>query len=107
MDLENQARIKEIAERHGADKLVVILGGADGGAVAVNAETVTAGDPTYVGPLAGAQLGLRVYHVLEPDFKAAVDSSIYEEQIAMMEMVLPVEEIEETVSRIRGELTKH
>jgi hypothetical protein len=52
-------------------------------------------------------LGLRVYHVLEPDFKAAVDSSIYEEQIAMMEMVLPVEEIEETVSRIRGELTKH
>ncbi len=107
MDLENQARIKEIADQYGPDKLVVILGGADGGAVAVNAETVTAGDPTYVGPLAGAQLGLRVYHALEPDFKAVVDSSVYEEQIAMMEMVLPVEEIEEVASRIRTESSKY
>jgi hypothetical protein len=107
MDLENQARIKELADQYGPDKLVVILGGADGGAVAVNAETVTAGDPTYVGPLAGAQLGLRVYHSLEPDFKAAVDSSVYEEQIAMMEMVLPVEEIEETARRIRTESSKY
>lgn len=107
MDLENQARIKELAEQHGPDKLVVILGGADGGAVTVNAETVTVGDPTYVGPLAGAQLGLRVYHALEPDFKAAVDPSVYEEQIGMMEMVLPIEEIEETARRIRGEHSKY
>ncbi len=107
MDLENQARIKELAEQHGPDKLLVILGGADGGAAAVNAETVTAGDPTYVGPLAGAQLGLRVYHAIEPEFKAAVDPSTYDEQIAMMEMVLPVEEIVEAVQRVRGEFSKY
>lgn len=107
MDLENQARIKELAEQLGADKLIVILGGADGGAAAVNAETVTAGDPTYVGPLAGAQLGLRVYHVLEPEFKAAVDAAVYEEQIAMMEMVLPVDEIVEAVGGLREELSKY
>ena len=107
MDLENQARIKELAEQHGADKLIVILGGADGGAAAVNAETVTAGDPTYVGPLAGAQLGLRVYHALEPEFKAAVDTAVYEEQIAMMEMVLPVDEIVEAVGGLREELSKY
>lgn len=107
MDLENQARIKALAEQHGPDKLLVVLGGADGGAVAVNAETVTAGDPTYVGPLAGAQLGLRVYHAIEPEFKEAVDPAAYEEQIAVMEMVLPVEEIVEAVTRIRNEFSKY
>lgn len=107
MDLENQARIKELAEQHGPDKLLVVLGGADGGATAVNAETVTAGDPTYVGPLAGAQLGLRVYHALEPEFKAAVEPSVYDEQVAMMEMVLPVDEIVEAVRKVREELGKY
>jgi hypothetical protein len=107
MDLENQARIKELAEQHGPDKLLVLLGGADGSAAAVNAETVTAGDPTYVGPLAGAQLGLRVYHALEPDFKAAVAPEVYEEQISMMEMVLPVDEIVEAVETIRSKLSKY
>lgn len=107
MDLENQARIKEFAEQHGPDKLLVILGGADGGAVAVCAETVTAGDPTYVGPLAGAQLGLRVYHTLEPEFKAAVDLAVYEEQISMMEMVLPVDEIVAAAQQVREEFSKY
>lgn len=107
MDLENQARIKEMAEQHGPDKLLVVLGGADGGAAAVNAETVTAGDPTFVGPLAGAQLGLRVYHVLEPEFKTAVDPAVYEEQVSMMEMVLPMDEIVEAVRKVREEMSKY
>ena len=34
------------------------------------AETVTAGDPTFAGPLTGVQLGLTVYHVCEPEMKA-------------------------------------
>jgi hypothetical protein len=57
--------------------------------------------------LAGAQLGLRVYHALEPDFKAAVAPEVYEEQISMMEMVLPVDEIVEAVETIRSKLSKY
>ena len=45
---------------------------------ALAGETVTTGDPTYAGPLAGVQLGLKVYHAVEPEFKAEVDESVYD-----------------------------
>ena len=64
MDPENQDRIKSLVDEHGADDLVVVLGAADLEALEVAAETVTVGDPAYVGPLAGVQLGLPVVHIL-------------------------------------------
>ena len=51
MDMANQARIKETAEKYGTDKVVVILGGAEAESAGLTAETVIAGDPTYAGPL--------------------------------------------------------
>ncbi len=101
MDLENQTRIKELADKHGAENLVVILGGAEAEASGLAAETVTVGDPTYAGPLAGVQLGLRVYHVLE--LKDIVDETIWDEQISMMEMVLEVDELIAEVTKYREE----
>ena len=65
MHPENQDRIKRLADEHGTDSLVVVLGAADLEAIEVAAETVTAGDPAYVGPLAGVQLGLPVVHILD------------------------------------------
>ena len=65
MDLENQKRVKEFAEQYGPENVVVILGAAEGEAAGLAAETVTAGDPTFAGPLAGVQLGLTVYHICE------------------------------------------
>ena len=93
MDLENQARIKELAEEHGKENLMVILGGAEAEASGLACETVTNGDPTFAGPLAGVQLGLACYHVLEPEVKNEIDDEVYEGQISMMEMVLEVEDI--------------
>lgn len=101
MDLENQTRIKELADKHGAENLVVVLGGAEAEASGLAAETVTVGDPTYAGPLAGVQLGLRVYHVLE--LKDIVDETIWDEQISMMEMVLEVDELIAEVTKYREE----
>ena len=69
MDLENQKRVKEFAEKFGAENVVVLLGAAEGEASGLAAETVTNGDPTYAGPLTGVQLGLKVYHVCEPEIK--------------------------------------
>lgn len=101
MDLENQRRVKEFTEEYGAENMVIILGAAEAEAAGLAAETVTAGDPTYAGPLAGVSLGLRVYHVVEPEFKNEVDADVYEEQIGMMEMVLDVDEIIQEMTTIR------
>ena len=107
MDLENQKRVKEFAEEHGPENLVVILGAAEGEAAGIAAETVTAGDPTFAGPLTGVQLGLRTYHVCEEEMKAEFDEAVYEEQVSMMEMVLEIDEIVEEMTAIRDEHTKY
>lgn len=103
MDLENQKRVKEFAEQYGKENVIVILGAAEAEAAGLAAETVTAGDPTFAGPLAGVSLGLRVYHAVEPEFKNEVDAAIYEEQIGMMEMVLEVDDIISEMKDIRDE----
>jgi len=99
MDLENQARIKDLAEKYGADNLVVVLGGAEAEASGLAAETVSTGDPTFAGPLSGVSLGLKAYHMFE--LKEEVNADIYDEQISMMEMVLNVDEIVEEVKGFR------
>ena len=101
MDLENQKRVKDFAEEFGAENLLVVLGAAEGEAASLAAETVTAGDPTFAGPLAGVSLGLRVYHVCEPEIKNEVDPAVYEEQISMMEMVLDIDDIIKEMKQIR------
>lgn len=107
MDLENQKRVKEFADTYGAENVVVILGAAEGEAAGLAAETVTAGDPTYAGPLTGVQLGLTVYHVCEPEVKEEFDPDVYDDQISMMEMVLDVDDIIDEMSGIRDEYCKY
>lgn len=106
MDLENQKRVKDFADEFGAENLLVVLGAAEGEAASLAAETVTAGDPTFAGPLAGVSLGLRVYHVCEPEIKDEVDQAVYEEQISMMEMVLDIDDIIKEMKQIREQYGK-
>ncbi len=91
MDLENQARIKELCEKYGNEELVVVLGGAEAEASGLAAETVATGDPTFAGPLSGVSLGLKAYHMFE--LKDHVDAQVYDDQISMMEMVLEMDDI--------------
>ena len=107
MDLENQKRVKEFAEKYGAENVVVILGADEGEAAGLAADTVTAGDPTFAGPLTGVQLGLTVYHVCEPEVKDEFDPAVYDDQISMMEMVLDVDDIIDEMSSIRDEYCKY
>lgn len=107
MDLENQKRVKEFAEQYGPENIVVVLGAAEGEAAGLAAETVTAGDPTFAGPLTGVPLGLKVFHICEPEIKDEVDNSLYEEQVGMMEMVLDVDDIIGEMSSIREQYTKY
>ena len=107
MDLENQKRVKEFAEQYGPENVTVIIGAAEAEAAGLAAETVTAGDPTYAGPLTGVSLGLAVYHIVEDTVKNAVDAGVYDEQISMMEMVLDVDEIVKEMEAIRSQFSKH
>src|SRR5262245_61662959 len=91
MDPENQERIKRMADQHGTDDLVVVLGAADLESIEVTAETLTVGDPAYVGPLAGVPLGLPVIHVLDESVKEQADPDVYDEQVGLLEMTLDVD----------------
>jgi glycine reductase len=102
MDPENQDRIKSLVDQHGTDDLVVVLGAADLESLEVTAETVSVGDPAYVGPLAGVQLGLPVVHILEQDVKEQVDPSIYEEHVGLLEMTLDVEQVRRAAATFPG-----
>lgn len=101
MDLGNQSRIKELAEKHKKEDIIVVLGGAEAEASGLAVETVANGDPAFAGPLAGVQLGLRAYHVMEPEIKNEIDPGVYDEQVGMMEMVLDVEAIIDECKSIR------
>jgi betaine reductase len=103
MDPDNQALIKRIVEERGAEGIVVILGAADAEAVEVAAETVRDGDPAWVGPLAGVQLGLPVLHVFEDEVKAQADPAVYEAEIGFFAMTLDVDEVNTAMRRARGE----
>ena len=101
MDLATQERIQELAAGAERETLVVVVGHLDVGGAELAAETVTTGDPTWAGPLAGVSLGLPVYHVLEPEVKALVAPAAYEEHLSLMEMVLESQAPIEAVRAIR------
>ncbi len=101
MDLEDQQRIKQLVEQQGADDLVVILGSPDPESAELFAETVTLGDPTYSGALAGVSLKLPVYHVTEPEIRAAVDPRVYAAQVELMEIALETDAIRQAVRAVR------
>ena len=103
MDPDNQALIKRIVDEIGDTDIVVMLGAADAEAVEVAAETVRDGDPAWVGPLAGVQLGLPVLHVFEDDVKEQADDGVYEAQIGFFEMTLDVDGVKDAMKRARGE----
>jgi betaine reductase len=105
MDLQNQQRIKDAAEKYGTDCFVV-LGSSDAEGAEIYAETVSNGDPTYAGPLAGVPLGLPVYHVFDQAIREECDPKAWEEQISMMEMVLDPEALAAAVKGIRDQYSK-
>lgn len=101
MDLEDQATVSQMMNELDRSNTVVLLGQPDPSSSLLFAATVTSGDPTWAGPLAGVSLGLPVYHVLEPEFKALVPTDLYDEHVGLMEMVADVDEIVQGVRSSR------
>lgn len=82
--------------------MVVIIGAPDADSAELYAETVTNGDPTWAGALAGVALELPVFHIMEPVIKEQIDPAIYEEHLAIMDIALDVEKIEQGLNRVRA-----
>ena len=91
-----------MAERYQPDELVVLLGTPNAESSRLYAMTVTEGDPSWAGALAGVALGLPVYHVMEEPVKIQVAPEVYEEHVALMEMVLEAGDIAHAVQEVRA-----
>jgi glycine/sarcosine/betaine reductase complex component A len=101
MDQVVQEELKKAAEKYGNENIVVILGSPDEDSADIFAETVTVGDPTYAGPLAGVALGLPVYHILEDEIKGEIPEEVYQDQIGLMELSLDKESICNAIKQAR------
>ncbi len=101
MDLQSQEAISRLANTHGTAELLVLLGAPDPEAAEIAAETVVLGDPAYAGALAGAQLGLDVYHVLEENVRRGVPEDVWEEQIGVMADILDADALAKAVGDMR------
>jgi glycine reductase len=80
---------------------VVLLGTPNAESSRLYALTVTEGDPSWAGALAGAGLGLPVFHITEEAVKSQVAPEVYDEHVALMEVVLDVEDIAKAVQDVR------
>jgi len=105
MDTENQAQVKKIAEstdsEGNSDNIIVVLGASDIDGALISAQTVTVGDPSFTGPLAGVSLGLPVYHIIEPEMKEAIPDDVYQENVGIWELTLDTEKIGREFKAIR------
>lgn len=68
--------------------------------------TLTEGDPTWAGPLAGVRLELPVFHITEAPIRAQVPSAVYEAQIGLADTVLDTDAIRDTLEEIRTRLAE-
>jgi glycine/sarcosine/betaine reductase complex component A len=105
--LESQAEIKRLVEDTGKEDMVVVLGASDIEGAEIAAETLTTGDPSYAGALAGISLGLPIYHILEPEVRAAIPDEIYEASAGIVALIVDTEEVARKFQAIRAAVSGH
>lgn len=95
--------IKTVVEEHGAENVVVLLGCPDADSTEIFGMTVTTGDPTFAGPLAGVELGLPVFHMIEQEVREATPTDVYESEVELLTLALDSAAIVEALGRVRGD----
>lgn len=105
MDPQNQEQILHITENvdgtGSKNDIIVVLGASDIEGALISADTVTSGDPSFTGPLAGVSLGLPVYHILEPEIKEAIPEDIYDENAGIWALTVDIEKIGQEFKAVR------
>lgn len=88
-------------EENGKEDIVVVIGTPSPDSSKLYALTVTEGDPTWAGALAGAALNLPVFHITEAEIRDQIDEQVFEDELGGVDMVLDVEDIAEAVRSVR------
>ena len=83
--------------------MVVLLGTPNPESSRLYGITVTRGDPSWAGALAGANLNLPVYHVTESEIKEQIDPAVYEEHIGLAELAMDVDDIAMVMQQVRSD----
>lgn len=81
-----------------------MLGATDPDAIKIVGQTVTSGDPTWAGPLAGVALKLPVYHIFEPVVKNTIPDEIYAAKVGNLEVLHDVDQVVSTTAEVRASL---
>jgi glycine/sarcosine/betaine reductase complex component A len=82
--------------------VVVLLGTPTAESSELYALTVTQGDPSWAGPLAGIAMNLPFYHILEPAIKGQVPAEVYEHELGIALYTLDGDELDAAVTRVRN-----
>jgi len=101
--LAEQDKIKALAEKYGAENLIIVFGLNQPFTLSILAETFKNGDPSYAGPLAGIALGLKSYHIFE--LKEFIPENIWEDQMEFKELETEdslIENIKSVMEEIRN-----
>jgi len=93
-----------LADQYGPENLAVVLGNGEADGVEVFAETVTRGDPSYAGPLAGVALNIPVYHVLEEEVMAGVPAQLRDEKLQLSSLVIDVDPLHQVLQAARNKI---
>jgi glycine/sarcosine/betaine reductase complex component A len=101
MDLEEQDAIRRVAESGAREQMLVLLGTPTAGSTLMTALTLSQGDPSYAGALAGIPLGLPSYHILEDGVREAIPPDVYAREIGPLEFVLDKEGIVSALEKMR------
>lgn len=64
----------------------------------VGSRTVTEGDPSWTGPLAGQGLRLQVFHILEPAIRDRIPPDVFDDELMLLELAIGDEKIAKTVA---------
>jgi len=79
----------------------VLLGMPTAESSELYALTVTEGDPSWAGALAGVALKLPVFHVLEPEITAQIPEDVYERELSFATFSLDADAVTNSTRRVR------
>lgn len=101
MDLEDQWKLARVIEQYGRDSLFALIGCPDAESSQIQAETVSIGDPSMVGPLTDRQSRLPVAHVAELSVRKIIPQSIFDRHIQPFLSRLDVSAIAQRMAEVR------
>ena len=93
--------MKNLADKHGAENLVIVFGINQPSTLRIMANTFKNGDPSFAGVLAGVALNIESYHIFE--LRDKIPLEVWETEMGMVELEIG-EETRQSLCTIMQEI---